>query len=378
MKKNAQIFLNFQKKEQKQIKTQIRHKIAEQYTIVRYNGVSKERLEQYKKDGFLDNKLVIVDESHNVVSMMTNYVLNPTNVSSHMRGRLLYELFMNAKNTRFIFLSGTPIMNYPKELAVLFNVLRGPTHIFKYTFKTKNTQQFEKYMKEFPYIDYIHIYNNTLEVSQTPLGFAIKNGEIYKHKDAPKTHVQWVQRLKSYVSNGNATIDTVHNTQQDTFHCFPVDETFEQAFVQDENIKNTDVFMRRIMGMVSYYGDDHKQQTSFSTEKQVYIKEGFPEMTIHPIEEVEMSNTQYVQYEQERMKEIRNDTKKAARNMSKMFEDEGKDITTYRARSLALCNFAFPLSIEANEPIVPQNRDKILQELKTKLDTYTHSSTIKT
>ena len=63
----------------------------------------------------------------------------------------------------------------------------------------------------------------------------------------------------------------------------------------------------------------------------VFEKKGFPTMTVHPIEKLQMTNTQYARYQKERLKEIRNDLQKAARKMSRVFEDEGKELTTYRA-----------------------------------------------
>ena len=35
----------------------------------------------------------------------------------------LYDLLMDAENCRIILLTGTPIINYPNEIAVLFNIL---------------------------------------------------------------------------------------------------------------------------------------------------------------------------------------------------------------------------------------------------------------
>ena len=45
----------------------------------------------------------------------------------------LYELLMTAENVKIILLTGTPIINYPNEIAILFNILRGK--IKTYTFK---------------------------------------------------------------------------------------------------------------------------------------------------------------------------------------------------------------------------------------------------
>ena len=38
---------------------------------------------------------------------------------------LLYDLLMRAENWHTVALSGTPIINYPNEIAVLYNMLRG-------------------------------------------------------------------------------------------------------------------------------------------------------------------------------------------------------------------------------------------------------------
>jgi len=32
---------------------------------------------------------------------------------------------MNASNARIVLLSGTPIINYPNEIGILYNILRG-------------------------------------------------------------------------------------------------------------------------------------------------------------------------------------------------------------------------------------------------------------
>ena len=45
----------------------------------------------------------------------------------------LYEYLMTAENSKIILLTGTPIINYPNEISILFNILRGK--IKTYTFK---------------------------------------------------------------------------------------------------------------------------------------------------------------------------------------------------------------------------------------------------
>lgn len=64
----------------------------------------------------LDNKLLIVDEAHNLFRAIINGSANAIG---------LYNLIMSARGLKVIFLTGTPIATHPFELAVCFNMLAG-------------------------------------------------------------------------------------------------------------------------------------------------------------------------------------------------------------------------------------------------------------
>ena len=55
----------------------------------------------------------------------------------------LYEYLMSAENCRVILLSGTPIINYPNEIAILYNILRGYI-----TWTQSNIKSTKKYNNE--------------------------------------------------------------------------------------------------------------------------------------------------------------------------------------------------------------------------------------
>lgn len=94
--------------------------ISNYYDILTYNerGVYDKLKELVNPDtGYLENRLIIVDEIHNLVSRMSK----ATNLS-----RLVYHFLMERTyNCKFLFLSGTPLLNNAYELSILFNVLRG-------------------------------------------------------------------------------------------------------------------------------------------------------------------------------------------------------------------------------------------------------------
>jgi len=68
-----------------------------------------------KKRGSLNGKVIVVDEAHNFFNSITNGSENATK---------LYQAIMKS-DCRLIFLSGSPIVNDPFELALCFNMLAG-------------------------------------------------------------------------------------------------------------------------------------------------------------------------------------------------------------------------------------------------------------
>ena len=90
------------------------------YNILTYNekGVYAKLTQLADPEtGMLNNRLIIVDEIHNLVSRMSKV----TNIS-----RQVYHFLMErVSNCKMLFLSGTPLLNNAYELGVMFNLLRG-------------------------------------------------------------------------------------------------------------------------------------------------------------------------------------------------------------------------------------------------------------
>jgi hypothetical protein len=102
---------------------QIDEMINTKYDFINYNGLRAEKLksmtEGYTRNPF-DNSVVIIDEAHNFVSRIVNKLKRPTSMAYR-----LYHFLLSAQNAKVVLLTGTPIINYPNEIAVLFNILRG-------------------------------------------------------------------------------------------------------------------------------------------------------------------------------------------------------------------------------------------------------------
>ena len=90
----------------------------EKYSFISYNA--NNTTAQIKKIGSLDNKVIIIEEVHNLISK----IMSGINGTSK-QGLEIYNFLMNAQNAKIVALSGTPLINDPFEVAILFNILRG-------------------------------------------------------------------------------------------------------------------------------------------------------------------------------------------------------------------------------------------------------------
>uniref|UniRef100_A0A6C0EIU3 Helicase C-terminal domain-containing protein n=1 Tax=viral metagenome TaxID=1070528 RepID=A0A6C0EIU3_9ZZZZ len=119
------------------------------------------------KNPFSD-KVVIIDEVHNLVSMMAGGGIN---------GPILYEMLMRADNCKIIALSGTPVINYAYELGLLFNMLRGYTKAFTLTLSKMDgkwdNDELNTILERTLLINRKNLDSktNTIEITRNPYGF---------------------------------------------------------------------------------------------------------------------------------------------------------------------------------------------------------------
>ena len=150
--------------------------INARYKFINYNGLRnnhlKELTQNYSLNPF-DNKVVIIDEAHNFVSRIVNKLKRPESIS--MR---LYDYILSAQNCKVVLLTGTPMINYPNELGILFNILRGyiKTWIFPLKINTSrkiNKEELLKIFEQFNILDYLDYKPSTqiLTVTRNPFGF---------------------------------------------------------------------------------------------------------------------------------------------------------------------------------------------------------------
>ena len=170
---------NFSEKtaeEQKEIDTQLNEMIRSKYTDINYNGLNMNGLKNLSGDftrNPFDNSVVIIDEAHNLVSRIVNKISKPKSLAYK-----LYHYLAGATNAKIVLLSGTPIINYPNEIGILFNILRGyiKTWTFKVNVETEKTINSDTIMEMFANAnlktyDFVEYTNNTLTITRNPFGF---------------------------------------------------------------------------------------------------------------------------------------------------------------------------------------------------------------
>jgi len=176
---NIEKSANFSEKtaeEQKEIDTQLNEMIRSKYTDINYNGLNMNGLKNLTGDftrNPFDNSVVVIDEAHNLVSRIVNKISKPKSLAYK-----LYHYLAGATNAKIVLLSGTPIINYPNEIGILFNILRGyiKTWTFKVNVETEKTINADTIMEMFANAnlktyDYVEYTNNTLTITRNPFGF---------------------------------------------------------------------------------------------------------------------------------------------------------------------------------------------------------------
>jgi ATP:corrinoid adenosyltransferase len=139
---------------------------ADSYEIFAYNSNSL-RNNLYKSFGVtnlkdliekMENKIIIVDESHHLIQMMHNQLIflekrKIDNINFELaeqsNGLFFYKLFMSLKNVKIILLSGTPLTNFSYEAAVLGNILVGYTKKKKTLFPENSSVFYNRYLDEY-------------------------------------------------------------------------------------------------------------------------------------------------------------------------------------------------------------------------------------
>jgi len=369
------------------LEQQLNEMIRQKYKFINYNGLREKRLEEmtsgYTKNIF-DNKVVIIDEAHNFISRIVNKLKREKPIAETKRGEKerypdnlapkLYEMLLSAKNTRIVLLSGTPVINYPNEFGILFNILRGYIKTWKIPLVVNTNKKIDKHSlqeillgeKTLDYLDYSPS-SKMLTITRNPFGFKnkIKKESGYqgvsnnKRTDSGETELDiefisdddFERKIISILRRNDIDIiaDGIEikyrKALPDSFDEFVaryVDETTRK-------LKNSDAVKRRILGLSSYFRSAQESLLP-RFNKQLGVD--------YHIVRVPMSDVQFKVYEAARVEERKLEKKKPKQGMSEDYEDKA---STYRIFSRLFCNFIIP---DRPIPIRAKKKEEIKEEGK--------------
>lgn len=350
-----------------QLREQIDLMIEERFEFISYNGISMDKWRnEYKKKkdhNPFDNSVVVIDEGHNFVSR----IVNKLNKKQHSISTELYAHLITAENCRVVVLSGTPLINYPNELGVMFNIIGGCNMVIEYKCVHEKNRSMEQSSKineilgDLSTIDYIG-YNkktNLLQIIKNPYGFVKSddNKVIFDENQDMKISELNEQIKKQLTDAGYKLSETKSKPQKNgkvskeikelyetmydelsVYNKFPdTEDAFNDIFVNKKTngLKNRDYFRNKITGMVSYVGDKKELMPTMiksDTKDNIFI------------EKIPM--TEYVM---SRYKEARSLESSIDRNSGKKGKDEDQT-SSYKIFSRAACNFVFPPGFEKPIP----------------------------
>ena len=337
---------------------QIEEMIKGKYKFINYNGLRNSHLQNLTANFTInpfDNSVIVIDEAHNFVSRIVNKlkgrsdkIKKTVKLEKESLALKLYEYLMSAENAKIILLTGTPIINYPNEISILFNILRGYIKVFKFklainTLRKVNHETIMNIFKTskslYKFLDYIE-YNpssNVLTITQNPFGFISKHtkdvydGVKYENDQQISTG-DFIILITKILQKNNIEI-IPGSTTVESFKALPDKmDDFKELFIDSKNhVKNENLFKRRILGLTSYFPDIDALLPTYDKGLNFHIVK------------IPMSDFQFTIYEearvQERKLELKNATQRAKKGGEDIYEDS---VSTYRIFSRAFCNFVFP------------------------------------
>jgi superfamily II DNA or RNA helicase len=332
----------------------INHIIRNRYTFINYNGLSEKMVKELGTKPF-NNCFIIIDEIHNFISRIVN---------GSRLAKALYNHMMNATGIKLILLSGTPIINQPYEIATLINLVRGPIKEYNIELLKKSNVPDLKAIIEHLQAKNLYCFIDTIDYNEKIMSFTLLP-ENFKRIDESTTSIAkhtWGNSPDDLIKkiadelNKSGIVKLSIKSKIINNEALPTDKVvFNKLFINEhgtddesKNIKNEDLFKRRILGTISYY------KTTGS--------ELFPKMLPPVSRELFMADHQIKKYLEVRLIEIRMDDRKKLFKKGNANDDFG---SVYRAFSRMICNFAFPDEVNR---IFPQDVKLLMKKELVNID----------
>jgi hypothetical protein len=405
---------NFQALEtdkRQQIIKQLVEQVTSRIEFINYNGITASKLKELacrpldaSGNGPFDDKVIVVDEIHNLTRLMQGTIepyltsipglkrkvpMEPVTpgrwepalckkatdprrpyLTNYKRGYLLYRLILGAKNSKIIGLSGTPLINFPEEIAILMNLLGGYIHTSSFTVTPggeANKKEIQAILQQNPYVDFeeVNLQGMNMHVMLT----CLPEG-MMKVEDAEG--VLGVQR----VAQGAPPTPTIQELTQTIFAAIkakgmkvtkeaefksepllpPIGEEFRTTFLEADGttLKNKIVLRKRLQGLISYYRGSKKELMPAVTKDELVR---VPFTPYAQAEYLRVRGAEVKQQLEQKKKPAQGGVAGAAvaGKMGNLWAElyelaKMKSPNSYRMFSRQACNFAFPEGIARPRP----------------------------
>lgn len=404
-------FSSLGQEKQAQIQNQIEAIIDERYTFISYNGLQRKTINKELCETIMlpparvggparkvwrnkfDGALVIVDEVHNFVRKITSIleqVLREEDIEArndslppackgegifsetgYPIGYVLYHWLTTARNCRVLGLSGTPIINFANEIAILMNMLHGNTEVARFPVRInpsagQSEGRLRMALAAYPLIDYLAV-----KLSGTEAGVALveatrcpdrhimlrdDDGHLIglmadtdsEIKNPPMPIATFGAMLRKHLEKAGYELPIPRSTFKTTeaYTLLPaIREDFLERYVAPDysGLIRTEQLKRRMSGLVSFYRGanlDLMPRTSVP-----------PKLVILPMSDYQASiyaAVRTAEMEKERHVADKRRGKTAKKGSAAQIEDE--IASSYKIYSRAACNFVFPEEMERPRP----------------------------
>jgi len=323
------------------IDTMISHIIRNRYTFISYNGLNQKLIDSKlggKTTNRFNNSFVIIDEVHNFASRIVN---------GSKLAREVFRKLMDAEDCKIILLSGTPIINNPYEIATIINLIRGTMTVYEFSLKDMSEDEIKKRLITSNLITLIDEYYIDYEKNNLLISLLPKNYRKTENESIMIQKQKWLIDEKQIINDIITVLELDNKTPNkhqlsalpssiEEFNNFFLDMTYDE----EPKIKNQDLFMRRILGTISYYS--------------ISGSDLFPRRNPDKLQILNMTDNQFKKYSEARDIERKMEMKKGNALDNKT--------SVYRAFSRMVCNFSFPENIDRVYP------NDIKKELKKEID----------
>lgn len=396
--------------DKKEIEEQIQSQITNTFEFINYNGITASKLKEIAcaprdadGNGFFDNKTIVIDEIHNLTRLMHGTIepyltsiqglkrkvpiepIKPEDwtpnlcgqTANYKRGYLLYRLLTEAKNSKIIGLSGTPLINFPEELGILVNLLGGYIHTASFTLVPKvgstsqdNQKLIQNILRKHPYVDFeeVSLQGTELRVLLTliPNGFQkVFEGDVLKGVERVdelrktfRESVTDIVNLDEIQTSMKVKGEIVYKSEP---LLPPFQEEFNKNFITTDKdpLQNKITLRKRLQGLISYYRGSKKELMP------LVVKDELVRIPFTPYAHSEYIRVRGAELEIQEKKQSQQAGQapqgKIGNLMAEIYDlAKMKATNSYRMFSRQACNFAFPEGIVRPRP---SRKQDVLNEI---------------